>query len=77
MSRKKVATKEEILQSLLGLDILKDEEHVQIRKPTHGNCCTCQTCGLPHDECEEFEMLDRNKFRAKFLEAIEEWVNRG
>ncbi len=21
------------------------------RKPTHGNCCTCQDCGQPHDEC--------------------------
>lgn len=21
-------------------------------KPTHGNCCTCQTCGWPHDECK-------------------------
>ncbi len=21
-------------------------------KPRHGNCCTCQTCGWPHDECK-------------------------
>ncbi len=21
------------------------------REPTHGVCCTCQTCGFPHDEC--------------------------
>jgi len=21
------------------------------RKPTHGNCCTCQDCGQGHDEC--------------------------
>lgn len=21
------------------------------RKPTHGNCCTCQSCGQAHDEC--------------------------
>lgn len=20
-------------------------------KPTHGNCCTCQTCGYSHDDC--------------------------
>lgn len=20
-------------------------------KPTHGNCCTCQTCGQSHEEC--------------------------
>jgi len=23
----------------------------RIRKPTHGNCCTCQKCGLDHDAC--------------------------
>lgn len=23
----------------------------RIRKPTHGNCCTCQRCGLDHDSC--------------------------
>lgn len=23
----------------------------RIRKPTHGNCCTCQGCGLDHDSC--------------------------
>lgn len=21
------------------------------RKPTHGNCCTCQSCGQYHDDC--------------------------
>lgn len=20
-------------------------------KPIHGNCCTCQTCGMHHDDC--------------------------
>ena len=23
----------------------------QFRKPTHGTCCTCQTCGNFHDDC--------------------------
>ena len=23
----------------------------RIRTPTHGNCCTCQKCGLDHDSC--------------------------
>lgn len=23
----------------------------RIRTPTHGNCCTCQACGLSHDDC--------------------------
>lgn len=28
-----------------GLNII---EHI---KPTHGNCCTCQTCGQAHEDC--------------------------
>lgn len=23
----------------------------QKRRPTHGNCCTCQYCGQGHDDC--------------------------
>lgn len=23
----------------------------RIRQPTHGNCCTCQRCGVHHDDC--------------------------
>lgn len=32
---------------------LKDEvaKWKRIRTPTHGPCCTCQACGLDHDEC--------------------------
>lgn len=26
-------------------------EKIPTRKPTHGNCCTCQDCGYGHDEC--------------------------
>ena len=22
------------------------------RKPTHGSCCTCQTCGYHYDDCQ-------------------------
>ena len=22
------------------------------RKPNHGTCCTCQTCGWDHDDCQ-------------------------
>lgn len=43
-------------------------------KPTHGNCCTCQTCGHWHDECKclfdvpEIEQFCLSKQRVK--EAI-------
>lgn len=36
-------------------------------KPTHGNCCTCQTCGHSHDECFCWE----NK-RVEACEAYEQ-----
>ena len=26
-------------------------EKIMIRKPTHGSCCTCQTCGYDYDDC--------------------------
>ena len=28
------------------------------RKPTHGNCCTCQECGQYHDDflCEQYRL---------------------
>lgn len=31
-----------------------------IRTPTHGNCCTCQRCGVDHDSCrcDIDEMVD-------------------
>ena len=27
------------------------DQRVDTRRPTHGSCCTCQTCGYGHDEC--------------------------
>ena len=27
-------------------------------KPSHGNCCTCQTCGQGHDDC----VCDHNRW---------------
>lgn len=44
----------------------------QFRKPTHGNCCTCQTCGHPHDECLCCEI---NKFQE--LRALVEAIMKG
>lgn len=26
--------------------------HIGWRKPTHGSCCTCQTCGWDYDSCQ-------------------------
>lgn len=30
---------------------LKGREPLPTRRPTHGNCCTCQGCGQDHDDC--------------------------
>lgn len=35
-------------------------------RPTHGECCTCQTCGQPHDECA----CDENNIYESLLSAI-------
>lgn len=36
---------------LISEDILKNKEIKPHIKPSHGPCCTCQTCGYYHDEC--------------------------
>ncbi len=36
---------------------------VTMRKPTHGSCCTCQTCGFEYDDCscaENFSVIKKN-----------------
>jgi hypothetical protein len=37
-----------------------DDLERQFTKPGHGICCTCQTCGLNHDDCV---CLDLKYFR--------------
>lgn len=49
----------------------------RIRKPTHGSCCTCQGCGLHHDECrcdleEVCDELDQLKAENQALKAERE-----
>ena len=44
-------TANDIFKTLYDLGILRHTEIQPIRKPTHGNCCTCQDCGYSHDEC--------------------------
>lgn len=39
-------------QSALLSRIKEEGPQLRQRKPTHGNCCTCQSCGFYHDECE-------------------------
>ena len=40
-----------ILDLMVELEIIRTTEVQELWKPTHGNCCTCQDCGRPHDEC--------------------------
>lgn len=39
------------LRSLLNASQAEVVKWKRIRTPGHGPCCTCQACGLPHDEC--------------------------
>lgn len=53
--------------------IIKELEGMKkLRKPTHGVCCTCQTCGYSNEydcECPRNEVLDQaiKSLRDKFL----------
>ena len=42
---------DEILALLYNMGYINNPEQMPIKKPTHGSCCTCQTCGYYHDEC--------------------------
>lgn len=53
------------LESLLLSEREKLGEQIKamkkIRKPTHGTCCTCQTCGVDNEytcDCPKNEVLD-------------------
>lgn len=35
----------------IATDLIEFIHKKLTRKPTHGNCCTCQDCGQGHDEC--------------------------
>ncbi len=55
--------RERIIVLLIEKGYLLGEQVLETRKPTHGNCCTCQTCGQGHDEC----VCDHNEL----LQALE------
>lgn len=44
-------TKASVLKMLVAEGYLHTTETKEFIKPTHGSCCTCQTCGYPNDEC--------------------------
>ena len=62
-------TATDVLKTLYDLEIIKTILIQPIRKPTHGNCCTCQDCGWDHDGCvrednkiiSAIKKLERNK----------------
>ena len=41
----------DVLAILRDLGYIRSIEIIPFIKPGHGPCCTCQTCGYPHDEC--------------------------
>jgi hypothetical protein len=44
------------------------ESKIVKRKPTHGTCCTCQTCGGDKDNC----WCENNSYYEKFLAKLNE-----
>jgi len=51
-------------------ELFVDQPIVQTRKPTHGNCCTCQTCGEYHDDCQCGEIEEKNEWKAAVRQAL-------
>jgi len=50
-----------VIDLLIDYGYLQGNELIPHRKPTHGPCCTCQTCGHSHDgsdcACSHNELL--------------------
>ena len=47
----KEAMRIKFIQLLIDDGYLKGSDFIVGVKPTHGNCCTCQTCGYAHEDC--------------------------
>jgi len=48
------AARAAILAEFATLEAERDDLKARLadlHRPTHGPCCTCQTCGKPYDEC--------------------------
>ena len=42
---------DDVIALMLKYEFITSTELMPTRKPSHGPCCTCQTCGQSHDEC--------------------------
>lgn len=42
----------------------------KFRKPTHGNCCTCQRCGRDHESCNDCP-CEFGEYEDAALQALE------
>ncbi len=63
----------DVIEILKEYSDLMDLKYREIRKPTHGTCCTCQDCGHDHDECvcNHNEILHIIKMMPEFKQAPE------
>lgn len=44
-------SKKGVIKLLMEYTDLRGTEKLSHIKPSHGPCCTCQTCGHHHDDC--------------------------
>jgi len=51
LAQGKQQERKRIVTDLVEARLLKADKPLAHRKPTHGPCCTCQTCGHHHDDC--------------------------
>jgi len=52
-----------VIEILISEGYLKSGMFIPPIPPTHGSCCTCQTCGQFHDEC----VCSHNELLAKLI----------
>lgn len=60
MNSTKLVALDDVIETLTKLGYMKGNKLIQPKKPGHGACCTCQTCGYPYDfdcVCEHNQIL--------------------
>ena len=62
----------EIKDYFIDYGEMHSREVIKPVKPTHGNCCTCQTCGVDHDYC----VCSSNKHNVALDEIAKKHTNK-
>lgn len=62
--------REKVEDYFLEQGYIKERIELKTINPTHGNCCTCQSCGYAHEDC----ICEHNR-NIQFLDQLNQMLN--